>query len=256
MEVFNNVISTIGAYQYMKYYKIQQIETKGKILRYYFRLNSGHYNNPFERLINDICNMLGYSTPIIEYWIRDSWIDVECHQDIDECYYKRTGNIKTPAMGNILYLNNIPEAQTYIFDYEFNNVTMISPLVGKLVTFQGDLFHSVPKENILDTFQPRIVLLWNLWNCDFEICDFSKPFIYENYEYFFPNPKDQWNEYNCHPYCIPFYRILPYNKCIIKVVFMGTEKRRGKNNKEKYFYISCEYKEIKDVARYEITEIN
>jgi hypothetical protein len=62
-----------------------------------------------EAAIESILEKLGDESPYVEYWWRDSWLNLEAHKDIDELLYRNEpGNIKYPNHGHVLY-GIIPE---------------------------------------------------------------------------------------------------------------------------------------------------
>ena len=135
-------------------------------------------------------------SPIVEYWFRDEWLNLELHRDCDELLLKENGTLRYPESGNILYLYSGSQVcgPTLIFNEEsslpplqttFTDVTIIPARSNRLVTFNGKLAHSVVRPTLayydeseggsnLELFirkgrpasidQKRSVVLFNTWN--------------------------------------------------------------------------------------------
>ena len=138
---------------------------------YYTRKNI-ELTNPFEYMIEEYLKRIKDNSLIVEYWFRGIWIDIDCHQDLNE-YLLETGEIINPLHCHIMYLSqDTIESGTILFNSKLNKVTTIYPKIGRLVRFKGDSFHYVPNpyeyifgKNSTSTYnKPRFVLLFNTWN--------------------------------------------------------------------------------------------
>ncbi len=139
---------------------------------------------------------IGDPSPIVEYWFRDEWLNLELHRDCDEFLLKENGTLRYPENGNILYLHSGSQVcgPTLIFDdksslpplqTKLTDVTIVPAKSNRLVTFNGKLAHSVVRPPLayydeseggsnLEQFirkgrtasidQKRSVVLFNTWN--------------------------------------------------------------------------------------------
>lgn len=207
---------------------------------YFERNNLKEYNNPIEFLIDDYLDKIGDSSPIVEYWYRLRWIDLPCHQDLNEYILKTTGKVVNPNNGHIMYLsdrNN--ESATLLFNSNMNAVTLIYPKVGRTVKFKGLCYHAVPGPfsklfgNKIDennnTF--RHVLLFNTWNkYENDPEDYSlKSEISMSLRF---TPKDNWVK-------LPLFdhvRLKNYN-FKFSIEYMGNSKKRFGTEKTAKFFV-------------------
>jgi hypothetical protein len=222
----------------------------------YFNRYSNNYNNILEPLINEILDKLDDKCNFVEYWFRIKWINMECHQDINEGYYKEYNEIEIPVNGHILYLSDyINDAFTLLFNRDFSNVSVISPKIGRLVKFDGDIFHYIPRNEYNNGF--RIVLLFNSWK-EFKVTKYDIN-IKVDFHYFINTQSyDKWelvNEDNeiklIEESDFTLDYIYDYNKIkTINVEFMGNDKRRGKFKKNEEFLINGMFYKLNVIRKY------
>ena len=197
------------------------------------------YNNPIENFIDDYLNKNNDGSRYIEYWIRTEWMHIECHQDVEENLFKENSTIITPFYGHVAYLDEESKnAATFIFDENFTSVFVVTPKIGRIAKFRGDLFHYVPVMNFIFDRNPkkirpkRSVLLFNTWDSRCPLF----PSIKCNYtNIIFCYDKDEWFDT-----VIVYFPII--NKISIRVSYMGTEIRRLNKSKVEKFEVSEELK--------------
>ena len=114
-----------------------------------------------ERVIDALLQSLGDSSRYVEYWYRDEWISLEVHQDVDEHLAREAGEqrrVRFPESAHVLYLQCGPDVAgpTCIYinssgatggsgDMPFDTLALVPAKANRLLRFQGDLFHSVPR---------------------------------------------------------------------------------------------------------------
>ncbi|KAG7360979.1 hypothetical protein IV203_036079 [Nitzschia inconspicua] len=228
--------------------------------------NNSH--NIVEQVLNSILNELGDDSKYVEYWTRQEWRNIHAHADIDEYLAKRQidAPFRFPMKGHVLYLHTGSEVRgpTCVFpdmrsggdllktaidkndDNDFDLV-VIPAVSGRLLRFQGDYLHAVPRPTDLwllnfvqgaPDFQPeskwgRSVILFNTWGNQpplevpiDEAIDLDMPLDIEKCSC---NEKDNWK---CifpseHPYkSIP--SVFDENSSVTaKVWLLGDYRRRG-----------------------------
>ena len=123
-----------------------------------------------ENVIESILSELKDNSPIVEYWWRDEWMSLDIHKDVDEKLAQRDKFLRFPNHGHVLYLSVGTEVcgPTLLFDYydsigksnntssisadndnsninNHNRLTIVHAEPGRLLRFQGDLTHGVPR---------------------------------------------------------------------------------------------------------------
>ena len=132
------------------------------------RSSSDDENNiktPLEQALNSYLSAIGDDQPIVEYWTRNEFLNMEAHADLDEDVLEATGHcIRCPTYGHVLYLGiqSHLRGPTCVFANKLggwtssNNdkesgkegiVSMVSvPAVqGRVLRFPGSAVHAVPK---------------------------------------------------------------------------------------------------------------
>jgi hypothetical protein len=59
---------------------------------------------PIENAIDSILRQLNDTSPMVEYWSRSNYINLDAHSDIDENTLKEEGVLRCPRHGHVLYL--------------------------------------------------------------------------------------------------------------------------------------------------------
>eukprot|EP00934_Nitzschia_sp_Nitz4_P001367 Nitzschia sp. Nitz4//scaffold39_size137210//30235//31442//NITZ4_003191-RA/size137210-processed-gene-0.30-mRNA-1//1//CDS//3329550359//1367//frame0 len=167
-----------------------------------FPLEEPERHTPVEQMLNQIMSQLypGVTEPTyhVEFWSRANWNHVKAHQDMDEIYERQTNDrpeipIKTPETGHVLYLKmgHLTKGPTIAWDArrggDFDNIQNTSMVVipavqGRLLRFQGQLLHAVPRpadvylfpttaEEIDTPDNMRSVLLFNTWPINDSLVD-------------------------------------------------------------------------------------
>jgi hypothetical protein len=111
-----------------------------------------------ERIIDSILLELGDDSPIVEYWWRDEWMNLEAHRDVDELLARKDQILRTPNNGHVLYISVGSEVAgpTVILrdadadptknpDGRFDKITLAPAVSGRLLRFDGNLMHAVPR---------------------------------------------------------------------------------------------------------------
>ena len=63
-----------------------------------------HKLTPLEKAMDTILDALNDTSPIVEYWSRSSYINIDAHADIDEDTLKQDGVLKCPKNAHVLYM--------------------------------------------------------------------------------------------------------------------------------------------------------
>lgn len=260
IKVFDNVFTQDNCVDICKEFRRYDCEHKN--VHGQFNINSTELNNPIEYMIQNIIREMGDTSNIAEYWYRESWLHMTCHQDVNEYLFKSKSEIKIPNYGNILYISDgIFEGGTFIFDKDMKHTTLIFPKRGRYVRFNGNLFHYVPapfsfifdNELKVNENKKRIVLLFNTWN-EF-IPDPSVPPPVNNTDFrIITNERSQWQEQEV-------FQTIPLNNksFSFRTLFMGGKLRRLGTDKLQRFYINNRIRRDgyhRRVMRYEIEKID
>lgn len=231
--VFNDVFGIVDAEKILAF-RSEIVERYGVKCHFSFDRKWSSYNSVVEHFIDDFLTKLGDDSRYIEYWIRTEWLNMECHQDVEENLFKTESEIITPINGHVVYLDEVSkEASTLVFDQNFEKMYSVTPRIGRVTRFDGPLFHYVPcpftyimGDNKCDKIKrTRSVLLFNTWD---ERCPVF-PIKQSNFnEIPRCNPRDEW--FVSH---IPFFPLIePIN---VRFCYMGNEIRRlGKDKIEEF----------------------
>lgn len=168
-------------------------------------------SGPIERSLDAILSELGDDSKYVEFWTRQEWRSIEAHADVDEFLAKRQDTeveddqsaYRYPINGHVLYLQRGSEVRgpTCVFPERRSGgdllqqgnmqrsggeevgdieVVIIPAVPGRLLRFQGDFLHSVPRPHDLwfrkfvqgvaqhspEDAWGRSVLLFNTWGND------------------------------------------------------------------------------------------
>ena len=151
IRVFDNVMSEESCLQ-LDERLTAQLDTYGSRHHLYYRNETP--NCLLEFSLDSILKQLGDPSPIVEYWFRDEWLNLELHRDCDELLLQENGTLRYPENGHIYYLysgsqvcgptlifndeSSLPPLQTKLTD-----VTIVPAKSNRLVTFNGTLAHAV-----------------------------------------------------------------------------------------------------------------
>jgi hypothetical protein len=120
---------------------------------------------PLEHALHSILTAMGDTNPIVEYWSRQDYINMDAHSDIDEVVLEEEGDLRYPAFGHVLYLTTRDDGTvagpTCVFPTQLGGwqdssatttfTTSSIPLVtiptvpGRVLRFPGAAMHAVPK---------------------------------------------------------------------------------------------------------------
>lgn len=110
-----------------------------------------------EVAIHSILTTMNDFSPIIEYWWREEWLNLELHRDIDEKLAQQLGSeiFRYPNHAHVLYLSvgDLVEGPTIVLHdssninpiSQFENITIVPAVNGRLLRFDGKLMHSTPR---------------------------------------------------------------------------------------------------------------
>ena len=192
ISVFDNVMSE-EASKLLDITLTQQLDEYGSGHNLYYRNETP--NSLLEHTLHLILQQLCDSSPIVEYWFRDEWLNLELHRDCDELLLQESGTLRYPERGNILYLFSGSQVcgPTLIFNDEsslpplqakLTDVTIIPAKASRVVTFDGSLAHAVVRPPLAyydeaeggsnlelfirkgrpaDMSEKRSVILFNTW---------------------------------------------------------------------------------------------
>lgn len=121
------------------------------------RLTSGSTNGGFkfvENVIDSILNSLQDDSRFVEYWWRGHWSNHVLHRDVDELSCFRDNVQRYPRNAHVLYLSYEESlsfesgGHTVVLEDDANpkrNLFIVPPLPGRLLRFDGQLLHGVPR---------------------------------------------------------------------------------------------------------------
>ena len=115
--------------------------------------------SPLERALDSFLKAVDDPYPVVEYWSRQEYLNLEVHADVDEEEFAEDGVLRYPAVGHVLYLKladgNKLSAPTTVFPkqlgiwnatFESTPLTIVPAVPGRVLRFQpGSAMHAVPK---------------------------------------------------------------------------------------------------------------
>ena len=111
-----------------------------------------------ESVIDSLLSSTNDKSPIVEYWWREEWINLELHRDIDERLALENGPVRFPDHAHVLYLSVGEEAlgPTVLLDNAvddiskeiFDSITVVPAVTGRFLRFSGDMMHAVPRPSL------------------------------------------------------------------------------------------------------------
>lgn len=130
----------------------------GSSIFYRDHSNSSLPMTPLETALDSILREIGDNNPIVEYWSRQEYLNLDAHADIDEEELEDDGVLRYPTWGHVLYLHMERDhpAPTAVFPSRLGGWSQDSaedciPLVfvpavaGRVLRFPGAALHAVPK---------------------------------------------------------------------------------------------------------------
>ncbi|KAL7538762.1 hypothetical protein ACHAXR_008780 [Thalassiosira sp. AJA248-18] len=108
VSVYNNVL-TDKACKYLHKLTLESTQRSRDGSFLFYRGSSNHNNpnhrlTPLETTIDQILTSLNDTSPIVEYWSRKQYINMDAHSDIDENTLKDEGVLRCPTKGHVLYM--------------------------------------------------------------------------------------------------------------------------------------------------------
>lgn len=108
---------------------------------------------PLEQALHFLLKEVGdTTTPIIEYWSRDEYMNINAHCDIDERELENEGTLRFPDWSHVLYLQVAVRGPTCVVlegenkdEESLTTVVTVPAVTGRLLRFPGHLLHAVPK---------------------------------------------------------------------------------------------------------------
>ena len=111
--------------------------------------------NVVEALIQSLLASVNDISPIVEYWWRDEWLNLELHRDLDERLASQNGPVRYPDYAHVLYLSVGKQAigptillrDSVESDKEgrFDEISIVPAVAGRLLRFPGKMMHAVPR---------------------------------------------------------------------------------------------------------------
>lgn len=110
--------------------------------------------NVVESLIHSLLASANDMAPIVEYWWRDEWLNLEFHRDLDERLAAQNGPVRYPDNAHVLYLSVGKEAfgPTILLrdsvessKEDFDEISIVPAVAGRLLRFPGTMMHAVPR---------------------------------------------------------------------------------------------------------------
>jgi len=118
-----------------------------------------------ESAISSFLEDIGDTSCLIEYWWREEWLSLDLHRDVDEELAKVENTFRYPKNGHVLYLsvgkevngptiiiqeknvtdNNFGSQNIQKIRPVFNNITIVPAVNGRMLRFEGNLLHAVPR---------------------------------------------------------------------------------------------------------------
>lgn len=119
-------------------------------------MNQNDPKSPLEHVLVHLLQQLGDSSPFVEYWSRDEYMNIDAHCDVDEGQLETEGTLRYPDYSHVLYLEvAIRRGPTCVLDSRggYNqaslltntNVMTVPAVQGRLLRFPGNALHAVPK---------------------------------------------------------------------------------------------------------------
>ena len=105
VNVYNNVIDD-DTCKHLHKLTLQHMKRTRDGSSIFYRGNSKRKQRltPIETCIDQILVELDDSSPIVEYWSRSNYINMDAHADIDEDLLKDEGILRCPSNGHVLYM--------------------------------------------------------------------------------------------------------------------------------------------------------
>lgn len=111
-----------------------------------------------ESLINSLLASANDISPIVEYWWRDEWLNLELHRDLDERLASQNGPVRYPDYAHVLYLSVGEQARgpTILLRDSiesdkkgfFDEISIVPAVAGRLLRFPGNMMHAVPRPSL------------------------------------------------------------------------------------------------------------
>lgn len=243
--VYDNVFTREDAVNISRLFtKFKKSQMRGS--HSYYKRCTGELANPIEYMIEEYLQRIGDTSEMVEYWYRSLWMDICCHQDLNEFLIRSKSITINPINAHIMYLSQLSyEAGTLLFNNDCTKVTTIYPKIGRLVRFKGNIYHYVPNpfdyifgNNSTTKYnKPRHVLLFNTWHK------------------YIPDPNE--NILKCKTLSVPKFK--PINEWIklnvretvplrdnsftFRVKYMGDSQVRFSRSKIENFYVNRRFKD-------------
>ena len=110
-----------------------------------------------ESVIHSLLTSINDVAPIVEYWWRDEWINLELHRDLDEKLALENGPHRCPNHAHVLYLDvgELAQGPTIVLtdsaeknSQSFEKISVIPAVAGRLLRFEGHMMHAVPRPSL------------------------------------------------------------------------------------------------------------
>ena len=119
--------------------------------------------NSIEAMLHGLLSDLGDTSPYVECWCRDDWMNLDAHRDVDEFLARRQDEsfeLRCPIHAHVLYLDVGARVQgpTCLFlegngsssglvkpETRIQQLVAVPARSGRLLRFPGDVVHAVPR---------------------------------------------------------------------------------------------------------------
>lgn len=113
--------------------------------------------SPIEQAIDSFLIELGDTAPVVEYWSREAWRNLDAHADVDEGLAATQGGaLRYPSHAHVMYaeVGDAVQGPTCVWapseeppprDKRFGDMTVVPAVKGRLLRFTGSLAHAVPR---------------------------------------------------------------------------------------------------------------
>ena len=110
-----------------------------------------------ESVIHSLLTSINDVAPIVEYWWRDEWINLELHRDLDEKLALENGPHRCPNHAHVLYLDigELALGPTIVLtdsvesnSKSFEKISVVPAVAGRLLRFAGHMMHAVPRPSL------------------------------------------------------------------------------------------------------------
>ena len=174
VSIYDGVISNSACDEFDRHTKDHSLRsTNSDGSSIFFRSETGRGGlplTPLEQAIDSILTALGDEYPIVEYWSRSEYLNLDAHADIDEGHLESEGLLRYPQWAHVLYLDveDGVRGPTCVFSDKLGGWDILPPtgddgapvrgedasivklvtipaVKGRMLRFGGRAMHAVPR---------------------------------------------------------------------------------------------------------------